>query len=134
MHANIFIVGRHKLNGTFIIVTSFKTQKGLSEAVHAPAGPGSVRPQETTLWEGRLQTRRGNSDNCRFDLICRILLLMRSFTLLVGDNMTYLKEMKETMAAKKNHTDTEGKGSQTTALAVGFERLLSGIRRKYGTR
>lgn len=49
MHANIFIVARHKLNGAFIIVTGFKTQKGLSEAVHAPAGPGSVRPQETTL-------------------------------------------------------------------------------------
>lgn len=120
MHANIFIVGRHKLNRAFIIVPGFKTQKGLSEAFHAPAGPGSVRPQETTLWEGRLQTRWRNSDNCRLDLICRILLLMHSFALLVGDSMTYLKEMKEATDAKKNHTDTEGRGSQTTALAASF--------------
>lgn len=120
MHANIFIVARHKLNGAFIIVTGFKTQKGLSEAVHAPAGPGSVRPQETTLRESRLQTRWSNSDNCRLDLICRILLLMRSFALLVGESMTYLKEMKETTGAKKNHTDREGRGSQTTALAISF--------------
>lgn len=59
MHANIFIAGRHKLNGAFISVTGFKTQKGLSETVHAPTEPGSVRPPETTRWAGRLQTRCG---------------------------------------------------------------------------